>query len=130
MCGYHNPLGDLMYLAAGVSVIGFDVVVALKSVFQWTKRRGLQSFNALGLGAAAICTLGGAIYGSWDMLSGVRVPMFVGLSIAMALALFPLINFLCLKNKGGKQLIWRIPIVLSGLLFALAFFQACLYAFN
>lgn len=123
MCGHEPSTVELlmaMGAAAGaISVVGFDIVVGTRSFYAWTKKRGLQSLKTLGLMSGALCALGGLVYAGWDDWSyGFRG--IVSALIALGVCLYPFINSVrAAKERIGLRMFWRVPFVLTGLLWSL-----------
>lgn len=123
MCGHQPAAAELVMalgaVAGALSVVGFDIVVGTRSFYAWTKKRGFQSLKVLGLIAGGLCALGGLVYAGWDDWSYEVRGVFSSL-IALALAVYPFLNSVnAAKEKLGLRMVWRVPFVVIGLLWAL-----------
>lgn len=114
MCCHHGP--DFISIAAALSVVGYDLIVAPRSFFSWTRKRGLQSLKALGLLSAVVCGVGGMLYAGWgDLPSKVRFTL--EMLLVTGIALFPLIDLILKRRAKPRFFCWRLPIALVGLYF-------------
>lgn len=120
-CGNSSTIYLVLILGAG-SIIGFDLVIATKYFFAWTKKRGFQSLKALGILIGILSLLAGLIYAGWSQLPGRTLDFLAG-SVAIGLALFPLIDALRQNGENRtRKILLRAPFVVVGMLFCFAFF--------
>lgn len=109
-------------------ILAFDAIIGTRNFLAWTKRRGLQSFKAMGLISSVLCAAGGLIYAGWDSFPQ-ETRQAIGLIIWLALMFYPPIEFMLLKREKGlwKRMLWRAPIVLCSVFWVLSMLPWFLY---
>lgn len=127
MCGYQGPSYDeIAVMTSILPFLAYDVGIGAFNFYRWSRAKKLQSFKALGIAAATVCTLGGFAFGAWphgpfwsDQQDYQRAVLVLQIGLGI-LFFYPTLDFVVSKKKTWRSYP-KLPVALLGIcLFILA----------
>jgi hypothetical protein len=122
MCGFYGPTyQEIAITAAILPFLAYDVCIGAFNFYRWSRAKKLQSFKALGIAAASLCTLGGFAFGAWPGMTGWKTEQdsqraILMLQLGLALLFFyPALDFIFSKQKRWRSYAFKLPVALLGI---------------